>query len=207
MKSKNMKILISNNVPLSNEVEIIRFFFKNKNNLFHLRRYDSSEDDVVQFLNAFNEEERKQLVLNHHHFLASEFGINRLHFSENERLEIGDEKLEKLHSLGFNLSTSVHSVEDFEKLNSVFEYAFLSPVFDSISKENYKAVSFDLNEVRKDIKVIALGGITFENYNDALNLGFDGVAFLGGVWNQENSGLILSNLVSLLEVGLRELKS
>ena len=198
MKSKNMKILISNKVPLSNEVEIIRFFFKNKNNLFHLRRYDSSEDEVVQFLNAFTEEERKQLVLNHHHFLASEFGINRLHFSENERLEIGDEKLEKLHSHGFILSTSVHTVEDFENLNSVFEYAFLSPVFDSISKENYKAVSFDLNDVRKDTKLIALGGITVENYNDALNLGFDGVAFLGGVWNQENPLTSINQLISLL---------
>jgi thiamine-phosphate pyrophosphorylase len=193
-----MKILISNKVPLSNEVEIIRFFLKNKNNLFHLRRYDSSEDEVVQFLNAFTEEERKQHVLNHHHFLASEFGINRLHFSENERLEIGDEKLAKLHSHGFILSTSVHTVEDFENLNSVFEYAFLSPVFDSISKENYKAVSFDLNDVRKDTKLIALGGITVENYNDALNLGFDGVAFLGGVWNQENPLTSINQLISLL---------
>ncbi len=192
-----MKILLSYPTEVHQEIDVAKSFLKIESNIFHLRRYDSSEDEVVQFLNPFTEKERKQLVLNHHHFLASEFGINRLHFSENERLEIGDEKLEKLHSYGFILSTSVHSVEDFQKLNDVFEYAFLSPVFDSISKENYKAVSFDLNNVRKDIKLIALGGITVENYNDALNLGFGGVAFLGGVWKQENPNEIVRNLVPL----------
>ena len=193
-----MKILLSDNTQNLNDIFIIKSFLKNENNLFHFRRYHSSELDVVQFLNSFSETERKQMVLNHHHFLASEFGVNRLHFSENDRIEIGDEKLEKLHSLGFILSTSVHTIEDFEKLNSVFDYAFLSPVFDSISKENYKAVSFDLLDVRKDIKLIALGGITVENYTKALNLGFDGVAFLGGVWNQENPDKIVRNLTSLL---------
>lgn len=193
-----MRILISSPEIVNNENITIKSFLRKEHNLFHLRRYVSFEEEVVSFLSSFTEEERKQIVLNHHHFLASEFGINRLHFSEKDRIEIGDEKLEKLHSHGFILSTSVHTVEDFENLNSVFEYAFLSPVFDSISKENYKAVSFDLNNIRKDIKLIALGGITVENYNDALNLGFDGVAFLGGVWNQENPGLIVSNLVSLV---------
>ena len=193
-----MKILLSYPTEVHQEIDVAKSFLKIESNIFHLRRYDSSEDEVVQFLNPFTEEERKQLVLNHHHFLASEFGINRLHFSENERLEIGDEKLEKLHSHGFSLSTSVHSVKDFQKLNDVFEYAFLSPVFDSISKENYKAVTFDLANIRKDIKLIALGGITFENFNEALNLGFDGVAFLGGIWNQENPLTYVNQLISLV---------
>lgn len=192
-----MKILISATNKTSTEVSVIKTFVDYDSHFFHLRRYESTEDEVVQVLNSFSEIERKQMVLSHHHFLASEFGINRLHFSEKDRVEIGDEKLEKLHSLGFILSTSVHTVEDFEKLNSVFEYAFLSPVFDSISKSNYKAVSFDLNGVRKDIKLIALGGITVDNYNHALILGFDGVAFLGGVWNQESPLTTISQLVSL----------
>lgn len=192
-----MKILISADNKTSDEVRVIKTFIDHEAHFFHLRRYESKEDEVVQFLNSFTEEERKQIVLNHHHFLASEFDIYRLHFSENDRIEIGDEKLEKLHAIGFILSTSVHSVEDFQKLNSVFEYAFLSPVFDSITKENYKAISFDLNDVRKDIKLIALGGITVENYHNALNLGFDGVAFLGGVWKQENPNEIARNLVPL----------
>ena len=193
-----MRILISSPEIVNNENITIKSFLRKEDNLFHLRRYVSFEEEVVSFLSSFTEEERKQIVLNHHHFLASEFGINRLHFSEKDRIEIGDEKLEKLHSLGFILSTSVHTVEDFEKLTSVFEYAFLSPVFDSISKENYKAVSFDLANIRRDIKLIALGGVTFENYNNALNLGFDGVAFLGGVWNQENPLTCVDQLISLL---------
>ena len=192
-----MKILVSDNKQKLNETRTVKSFLSCESNLFHLRRYESLEEDVATFLSSFSEEERKQIVLNHHHFLASEFGINRLHFSEKDRIEIGDEKIEKLHSLGFILSTSVHTVEDFEKLTSVFEYAFLSPVFDSISKENYKAVTFDLANIRKDIKLIALGGVTIENFNEALNLGFDGVAFLGGVWNQGNPLKYVNQLISL----------
>ena len=196
-----MRILLSSPYIIHKDIITVKSFLIKDDNIFHLRRYESSEHEVVAFLSSFSEEERKQIALNHHHFLASEFGINRLHFSEKDRIEIGDEKLEKLHSLGFILSTSVHSVDDFQKLNSVFEYAFLSPVFDSISKENYKAVSFDLKEVRKDIKLIALGGITIENYKEALNLGFDGVGFLGGVWDQENPLRCVNQLISLLEEG------
>jgi thiamine-phosphate pyrophosphorylase len=189
-----MRILISFSEIVHNEVNIIKSFLRKEDNIFHLRRYNEFEEEVVEFLSSFTEEERKQIVLNHHHFLASEFGINRLHFSEIDRMEIDDEKLEKLHGLGFVLSTSVHSVEDFQKLNTVFDYAFLSPVFDSISKENYKAVSFDLANIRKDIKLIALGGVTTENYKEALTLGFDGVAFLGGVWNKSNPIEIINKI-------------
>ena len=192
-----MRILLSSPYIIHKEIITVKSFLREDDNIFHLRRYKFSEEDVATFLSSFSEEERKQIVLNHHHFLASEFGINRLHFSEKDRIEIGDEKIEKLHSLGFILSTSVHTVDDFQKLNSVFQYAFLSPVFDSISKENYKAVIFDLANIRKDIKLIALGGVTIENFNEALNLGFDGVAFLGGVWNQENPLTYVNQLISL----------
>ena len=68
-------------------------------------------------------------------------------------------------------------------------YCFLSPIFDSISKEGYKA-NFDKLELKEFLakdrktKVIALGGLTEENYLEVLELGFDGGAFLGSVWNK-----------------------
>ncbi len=84
---------------------------------------------------------------------------------------------------------SCHSFDDVESLEGKEEYCFLSPIFDSISKENYSA-NFDKKELKeflnkkRKIKVIALGGLTEENYLEALELGFDGGAFLGSVWKR-----------------------
>jgi len=189
-----MKILLSNFESALNEYEIIHSFLKDQSNLFHLRRYDFEEEEVAEFLSKFSEIERKQIVLNHHHYLASEFGINRLHFSEQDRKEIDEEKLQRFVEAGFILSTSVHDLETFNGLPVCFTYAFLSPVFDSISKSGYNAVSFDLTHKRNSIQLIALGGISLGNYKKALEFGFDGVAFLGGVWKQPNPIEIINKI-------------
>ena len=178
-----MKILLSSSSPHPQEMDIIRLFLKNKDALFHLRRYDWEENQVADFLSQFTNRELEKIVLNHHHFLATEFGINRLHFSEQDRREIDEEKLQRFADAGFILSTSVHELETFNKLPACFTYAFLSPVFDSISKAGYKAVNFDLSHRRKDIQLIGLGGVTAENFSSLITMGFDGGAVLGAVWN------------------------
>ena len=192
-----MKILLSSSNPHPQEMDIIRSFLKNEDALFHLRRYDWEEGQVADFLSQFTNEELEKIVLNHHHFLATEFGINRLHFSEQDRREIDEEKLQRFADAGFILSTSVHELETFNKLPACFTYAFLSPVFDSISKEGYKAVSFDLSHRRKDVKLIGLGGVTKDNYKKVYEMGFDGVAFLGGVWNSEQPFKVINSLVKI----------
>ncbi|MBQ5621975.1 MAG: thiamine phosphate synthase, partial [Bacteroidaceae bacterium] len=72
-----------------------------------------------------------------------------------------------------------------------FDNDFLSPIFDSISKEGYQS-AFSRDELleakRKGIlskNVYALGGITFDKLNEIQNLGFYGAAILGAFWNNE----------------------
>ena len=82
-------------------------------------------------------------------------------------------------------------MSDFEELSSVFDYAFFGPVFESISKPNYVS-NLDFKkelEQRKNNKtaLIALGGITSENIKTALTFGFDDVALLGSIWNNNHS--------------------
>jgi thiamine-phosphate pyrophosphorylase len=90
------------------------------------------------------------------------------------------------------ISTSFHSLEEIKQNSKNYEYAFLSPVFDSISKQGYKS-TFDkttlktqLTELNKNVEIIALGGIDENNIQQAMELGFDGVAVLGAVWQSEN---------------------
>jgi len=190
-------ILISNEFVKKNEVDIINEWLSDSDNIFHLRRYHWSEQEVIDFLSLFTPQKRKQIVLNNHHSLAEKHSIVRIHFPEQERLKLSENNLKDLKSKDFILSTSIHTIKDFNLLSPLFDYAFISPIFDSISKENYKAVSFDLNEKRNNVKLIALGGITLDNFAKAIEMGFDDVAFLGGVWNNEQPEKTISELVKI----------
>jgi len=64
--------------------------------------------------------------------LLNEFNIKGIHLNEKNRRE---GILEKFYS--DIRSTSFHSIEDLVADKSKYEYVFLSPIFDSISKIGY----------------------------------------------------------------------
>ena len=183
-------IVITNPIPVANEINIIHSLFENGLELLHIRKPDYSEAEMKSFLLEIKSDWREQLVLHSHHQLASEFGINRIHFTEKVRTEISEESLKKWKKSGFTLSTSVHQMIDFEALSNVFDYAFFGPVFESISKQDYIS-NLDFKKELKQRKnnktaLIALGGITSERIKTALQYGFDDVALLGTIWNSSN---------------------
>ena len=78
------------------------------------------------------------------------------------------------------------STRSFTNNLKVYDYIFLSPVFDSISKNSHKS-SFkkgDITQVLKSskLKIYALGGINPETAEKAFRMGFDGIAVLGYIW-------------------------
>lgn len=182
-----MIIIISDNHFFANEANIVNSLFDKGLELFHLRKYNNSESEIRAFVNEIKHEYRNRIVLHQFHEMADEFGIKRLHFSEKDRLNSKESELLKLKQNGFHLSTSVHTVEEYQKLASAFDYCFLSPVFDSISKPGYNAQVFHLPSKNTSVvKIIALGGIKENNCLKALEMGFDGVALLGTIWKSEN---------------------
>lgn len=180
-------IVITNPTAMTNEINTIHSLFENGLGLLHVRKPYFSETEMQIFLSKIKTEFRQQLVLHSHHQLAEDFGINRIHFTEKNRKENKPNWFQK--PIGF-LSTSTHSIEEFNSLSDVFNYAFLSPVFPSISKENYQSETNLLEAVKKrtnfKTKLIALGGIEAKNINQVRNAGFDDVTLLGTVWNSNN---------------------
>ncbi|MBD0724347.1 thiamine phosphate synthase [Flavobacterium sp. L1I52] len=177
-------IIISNPIAVANEIKTVHALFENGLELFHIRKPEFSEEEMKAFVAAIGLEFRNRLVLHSYHHLAKEFGINRIHFSSTNR----PDNFSKPN--GFTVSTSTHSIEEFNALSEDFGYAFLSPVFKSISKENYEPKTNWATEIKKRInfqtKLIGLGGIQDTNLHQALQLGFDEVALLGSIWNSEN---------------------
>lgn len=89
-------------------------------------------------------------------------------------------------------SASFHRVQDLMNCPIELDYAFLSPVFPSISKPGYSA-SEDLQselpllkDLQKPFPVLALGGVHLDNLEEIHELGFDGFALKGAFWQSED---------------------
>ena len=150
-----------------------------------MRKPNYSVEELRQFLSKVYPEFRSRLVLHQQHQVTNEFGISRIHFTESARAALD---LESTNNNDVYIkSTSIHTMADFNQLESCFEYAFLSPIYQSISKPDYKS---DLDAVKAitqrtncKTKLVALGGISIENIEKTYQLRFDDVALLGSIWN------------------------
>src|ERR1035437_3381702 len=136
-----MIIVISHSVPLKEELQIIRQLFDEGLEIFHLRKKDYSESELQKFIEAIPEEHFSKIVLHSHYHLSGEYGLKGIHVPCTFKGEAS----------GRRLSVSFHALEEIQKFEIPFDYGFLSPVFNSISKDRYKS-RFDLNEVKLFLK-------------------------------------------------------
>lgn len=176
-----MIIVISNPSPLLYEHEIIRQLFSEGLEIFHLRKKEFSENRMRSFIENIPEEHFKNIVLHSHYHLAKEYGLRGVHVAETLK--------DEMH--GGTLSVSFHSFEEVQKFGFKYDYCFLSPIFDSISKEGYKS-GFNPDELKlflqnRKEKIIALGGIDEDKVETAKELGFSGIALLGAIWQDKDS--------------------
>lgn len=119
-----------------------------------------------------------------HFYLKEEFNLKGIHLnSRNPKAPEGYKG---------HLSRSLHSLDELRNERKDYDYVFLSPIFDSISKSSYHA-AFDEATLKQaheegliDKNVMALGGITIDNMNKIREYGFGGVVILGDLWNRFN---------------------
>ncbi|RWW91881.1 thiamine phosphate synthase [Flavobacterium cerinum] len=180
-------IIITNPGAIANEVSIIHKLFDEGMELLHIRKPELSRLEFIQFVNSIDKEYYSKLVLHQYYEITDDYDITMLHITEKNRSAFYDDTNKLTEKAGMVFSTSIHSIEDFNRLSGIFEYAFLSPVYESISKQGYKAGHDILASVERrtnfTTRLIALGGITHENCIDTVKSGFDDVAVLGCIWN------------------------
>lgn len=183
-------IVITNPFFIEDEIQILHSLLEEGLSLLHIRKPDFSEVEMAKFIHQIKLEFRTNLVLHSHHQLAENLGIERFHFSEKDRKEFPIRFPKPCRFKCESISTSTHSIEDFNSLETKFNYAFLSPVFKSISKENYSPEKDLFQEIKSrknhKTKMVALGGIDSGNIQKAFENGFDDVALLGTIWKNEN---------------------
>jgi thiamine-phosphate pyrophosphorylase len=180
-----MIIVITPEELVQNETEIINALFQEGLDLLHIRKPFIHSDEMRDFIQKIHSEFYHRLVLHSHYDLAESFNISRFHFRETDR----QDELYKSFT-DKTISTSVHNIETFNELSEDWEYAFISPVFPSISKKGYGKDSNILNAIKNrnnsNVKLIALGGIHEKNINKVVSSRVDGMALLGAIWENDN---------------------
>ncbi|WP_339703046.1 thiamine phosphate synthase [Algoriphagus aquimarinus] len=177
-------IVISSPDQVNDEAKIINKLFKSGLEYLHVRKPADTEEQVRKLIAGIDTDYYPRLSLHQHHCLAEEFGIKRLHYTENERGKLKNNTLEGLINNGFILSTSVHDLSLLASLNE-YHYVFFGPVYNSISKQGYKSVlppEFKLSTMKALPLVIGIGGIEAKNIDRIKTMNFDGAAILGSIW-------------------------
>ncbi len=164
---------------IQNEAELIMCALDNGIDRMHIRKPDSTLYDFETLINNIKPEYRERITIHDHFNLAPKHSLGGIHVNSRNK-EIPS---------NFNgiVSKSCHSLSELEECKG-FDYVTLSPIFNSISKDNYKSNFSEevLIEAKKNniitSKIIALGGITEKNICKLQHYGFGGAAILGYLW-------------------------
>lgn len=172
-------IIITRPDLFEGETDICNKLFADGLQRLHLRKPEATREQLARWIEAIEPSYRRRIVLHDHHDLASKYALGGIHLNSRNPNPVGS----------LPLSRSCHTIAEVEACQDDFDYVFLSPVFDSISKQGYKA-AFTREELSKARPVLsknvyALGGVSFDNLQEVQALGFFGAAMLGGFWNEK----------------------
>lgn len=165
------------------DVQLVKRLLEGGIDIIHLRKPESDIHACRQLLKALTKEERKRIIIHDFPELYDEFSLKGIHINRNVSSLPND-------YIGFR-TRSCHSLEEVKRYKDEYDYLFLSPIFDSISKVGYRA-GFRKEELQEasirgiiDEKVVALGGVTIESIAYLKGLNFGGVAMISGIYNMD----------------------
>ena len=164
------------------EGKIITRLFEEGLQYLHLRKPGCSEKELIQLIDMIRPEFHNRIILHDCFNLAANYPVAGLHINRrNNRIPA---------NFKGNLSRSCHSLQEVEECKG-FDYVFLSPIFDSISKEGYPS-NFPMEKLKEasgkgiiNEKVIALGGLDSTTIPLLKEINFGGFAILGALWGNQ----------------------
>ena len=164
---------------IADEGKLINRLFEEGYWRVHIRKPDATAAQHRRLIEQIDPRWHQSLSLHDHHEVALEYGCG---------IHLNARHPEPPSCCSATLSASCHSFAEVVKMKRVCQYVFLSPIFDSISKQGYRS-AFSEEEIRDaaksgiiDERVIALGGISFSKLQLVSDYGFGGAAMLGEVW-------------------------
>lgn len=175
-----MKIIVISSEKFSEgEDKAFNLLFEAGLETLHLRKPGAGEMQYDILLQKIDPKYYSRVVLHDHFLLAEKYNLKGVHLNRRNPGHSGSKHL--------SVSRSCHTIEELESYKQ-YDYLFLSPIFNSISKSGYvsnfseKDLSDAFSRRLIDSHVVALGGIDDSNIEKTASYGFGGVAVLGAVW-------------------------
>jgi len=199
--------VITSSENFLNEEKYLSEFFDLGASGIYLRKERFSNEYLTSIFNSVKSEYHSKIFIPFSAYNQSFFQKFNpiIHFKEKDR---NSENLDVVPSGAF-LSTSIHDLSNWEKLSEKFRFAIYSPVYESISKVNYKPkISFDrlASKIKKHKsagkilpQLIALGGINERNVSNLKDVGFDGAALLGSIWKSADPSKAFEKIKLMLD--------
>ncbi|WP_425886151.1 thiamine phosphate synthase [Parabacteroides sp. ASD2025] len=189
-----MKRLIVITTPyfFRGESVVLTHLFEEGMQRLHLRKPDGDADELRRLLDKVPAIHYPKIVLHDCFGLAADYGLGGVHLNKRSHQA----------PAGFTgtISRSCHSVGELEQFRTL-DYLFLSPIFQSISKEGY-GNGFEMETLREasdagiiNDKVIALGGIDLTTLPFLRPFRFGGAAVLGALWGDRPSADRLDSII------------
>lgn len=167
---------------LPGEAELMQAMLDRGVDRVHLRKPGCPAAELAALIERFPSAYRPCITLHDHFPLQQAYRLGGVHLNGRNPLPPA--------AFRGTVSRSCHSLEEVAAHRTTADYLFLSPVFDSISKEGYRA-AFPPEALHAaatagiiDGKVMALGGVSARNLPEVRDFGFGGAALLGDIWSR-----------------------
>lgn len=186
---------------IPDEASFLHRLFAHGVDIVHLRKPGATAEDCARLLDGLTADDRRRIVIHDFFELAEPYGLRGIHLNAR-RSTVPD-------GWQGHVSRSCHSLEEVKRYKDACCYVFLSPIFDSVSKQGYASAFTDnvLKQASKDgiidNKVVALGGVTPDKINYLRQLNFGGAAMLGCV--NRLAALSVSGQINALEAFRRKI--
>ncbi len=172
-------ILMSTPTFFVEEHQILKAFFDEGLEIFHLRKPGTAPIYSERLLSLLSDSHRKHIVVHDHFYLKNEYKLKGIHVSESSA------ELPKNYK--GSISCSCRALDELQPLKKSFDYIIYQPLFEQGSSATILQPSV-LAAARRagsiDKKVMALGNIDLENIALARDFGFGGAVLLGSIWNR-----------------------
>ncbi len=173
-------VVITRETTFSDEAAILNSLLAEGLMVLHLRKPGACDDDIRTLLRQINPMFHGRIIIHGHTALCDEFGLLGVHLPIAEIL--GKEKLTQYGVV----SCSAHTYAEVVACRDVADRVFVSPMFDSISKNGYmgNATLLTIPKHDMDTVLVALGGVTSENLSVLQQYGFKAAALMGYIWEE-----------------------
>lgn len=178
-------VVISPEAEDPREVAVLGALLRAGLERYHVRKPAWGSDQLGAWLEALPAAWRPRLVLHSHHHWVGALGLGGRHWRDEAATPTAPGE-------GYT-SRSCHDLAGLTAALGAYTAVFFGPIFPSLSKPGHgpggtetagtlTRTLADCSPLQRQTAVIALGGVTLERLPHCRDLGYDGAAVLGAVW-------------------------